>query len=116
MRAERDREAREYRAQGAEQALGIRSSADRERTILLAEANRSAEILRGEGDGAAVKVWKASKQLATPTPSAYEVPTFTMPDKDVWAPGIGNPGKLDKIFRDEMYNALKEIRSGKVAQ
>ncbi len=57
MRAERDREAREYRAQGAEQALGIRSSADRERTILLAEANRSAEILRGEGDGAAVKVF-----------------------------------------------------------
>lgn len=66
--------------------------------------------------GAAVKVWKASKQLATPTPASFENPTFTMPDKDVWAKGIGNPGQLNKIFMSEMYNALNEIRSGKVAQ
>ncbi len=57
MRAERDREAREARAQGAEQAIGIRSSADRERTILIAEAQRTSEILRGEGDALAIKVY-----------------------------------------------------------
>ena len=57
MRTEREREAREYRAQGAEEALRVRSGADRDRTVLIAEAQRSAEILRGEGDATAVKVY-----------------------------------------------------------
>jgi membrane protease subunit HflC len=50
MRTEREREAREFRAQGAKEALRIRATADRERTVLIAEAQRDAQILRGEGD------------------------------------------------------------------
>jgi len=50
MQAEREREAREARAQGAEIAQRIRSRADREKTVLLAEAKRDAEITRGQGD------------------------------------------------------------------
>ena len=50
MQAEREREAKEYRAQGDEQAQKIRSDADRQRTVLLAEAQKKAQILRGEGD------------------------------------------------------------------
>lgn len=50
MQAERDREAREFRAQGEEQATRIKANADREKAVLLAEANRDAQILRGEGD------------------------------------------------------------------
>jgi membrane protease subunit HflC len=50
MQTERDREAKELRAQGAEEALRIRASADRERTVLLAEAKKQADILRGEGE------------------------------------------------------------------
>jgi membrane protease subunit HflC len=51
MQTEREREAREARAQGAEIAQRIRSRADREKTVLLAEAKRDAEITRGKGDG-----------------------------------------------------------------
>ena len=51
MNSEREREAREFRAQGAEISQRIRSRADRERTVLLAEAGKLSQILRGEGDG-----------------------------------------------------------------
>ena len=51
MRTERDREARELRAQGSEEAKKIRARADREKTVLLADAKRTSDILRGEGEG-----------------------------------------------------------------
>lgn len=57
MRTEREREAREFRARGAEQAQRIRSRADRERTVILAEARKQAEITRGEGDAQAIKIF-----------------------------------------------------------
>jgi len=57
MRAERDRIAKEYRAQGEEQALRIRAEADRQRTQLLAEAYRQAETLKGEGDADAARIY-----------------------------------------------------------
>jgi membrane protease subunit HflC len=50
MQTEREREAREARAQGAEIAQRIRSRADREVTVLLAEARRDSEVTRGDGD------------------------------------------------------------------
>lgn len=60
MQTERTKEANQYRAQGAEDAQKTRSSADKERTILLAEARRKAEVLRGEGDGTATKIFASS--------------------------------------------------------
>ncbi|MDR3326205.1 MAG: protease modulator HflC [Rhodospirillaceae bacterium] len=57
MESERQREAAEARAQGYERAQQIRASADRERTILLAEAQRQSQILRGEGDSEANKAY-----------------------------------------------------------
>jgi membrane protease subunit HflC len=57
MRSEREREAREARAQGFERAQQIRATADRERTVLLAEARKQSEILRGEGDNVAFKLY-----------------------------------------------------------
>ncbi len=50
MRSQREQEAKEIRATGAELAQGITANADRMRTILVAEAQRDADILRGEGD------------------------------------------------------------------
>jgi modulator of FtsH protease HflC len=50
MQTERLREAKEFRAEGAEIAQTIRSTADKEVTIILAEANKKSEILKGEGD------------------------------------------------------------------
>jgi len=57
MRAERERIAKEHRAQGQEAAKGIQAIADRERTVLLAEAQRDAEISRGEGDALATEIY-----------------------------------------------------------
>ena len=57
MRAERDRIAKEYRAQGEDVALKIRAEADRQRTQLLAEAYRDAEKLKGEGDAEAARIY-----------------------------------------------------------
>jgi len=51
MQTERQREAKEFRAQGAEMAAKITSTADKEVTVILANANKQSEIMRGEGDG-----------------------------------------------------------------
>ena len=57
MTAEREKEARELRSTGKERAEKIRASADRERTIELANAYRDAEQLRGEGDAEAASIY-----------------------------------------------------------
>ena len=51
MRAERDREAKEFRAEGFEVSQRIKATADREAIVIKAEAQRQSEILRGEGEG-----------------------------------------------------------------
>ncbi len=57
MEAEREREAREARALGEEEAVRIRSSAEKERTILLAEAERESQKMRGQGDAIAARTF-----------------------------------------------------------
>lgn len=57
MKSERERQAREARAQGQERAQQIRSRAERERTVILAEAQRTAQLLRGQGDAEANNVF-----------------------------------------------------------
>ena len=51
MQTERQREAAEFRALGAQRAQEIRSRADRDVTVLVADATSRAEQIRGEGDG-----------------------------------------------------------------
>ncbi len=69
MIAEREREAMTYRAEGEETAANIRSLADRERVILVAQANRTSQHLRGEGDAQAIKVFGEALNQA---PDFYE--------------------------------------------
>ncbi len=57
MRAERDRIAKEYRAQGREQAMAIQAEADKQREVILAEAYEQAEKVRGEGDAEATRIY-----------------------------------------------------------
>ena len=57
MEAERERVASELRSQGAEESEKIRSDADRQRTIILADAKRTAEMLRGEGDATSTEIY-----------------------------------------------------------
>jgi membrane protease subunit HflC len=56
MEAERARVAREFRSQGSEAAERIRADADKQREIILANAYRDSEILRGEGDAKAAEI------------------------------------------------------------
>ena len=51
MQTEREREAKEFRAKGAEMAITITSTADKEVTVILANAEKQSEIMKGEGDG-----------------------------------------------------------------
>jgi membrane protease subunit HflC len=57
MRAERERIARQYRAEGEEEALRIRADADRQRDEILAAAYKDAERIRGEGDAASTRIY-----------------------------------------------------------
>jgi len=57
MKAERERQAKLYRSEGQEESAKIKSRADKERTILLAEAGREAEVLRGQGDAEAARTY-----------------------------------------------------------
>ncbi len=57
MRAERERVARDLRAQGGEAAERIRAEADRERVVIVAEAYKQAEGLRGEGDAKSAEIY-----------------------------------------------------------
>lgn len=60
MAADREKEAREYRAQGKEQAEVIRADADRKKVVLEANAYRDAERIRGEGDAKAAAIYAAA--------------------------------------------------------
>ncbi|MGB0732375.1 MAG: protease modulator HflC [Pontibacterium sp.] len=62
MRTEREREARELRSRGKELAEGIRADADRQKTVIEAEAFRESEQIRGEGDAAAASIYASTYQ------------------------------------------------------
>jgi len=57
MQTEREREAKQFRARGAEMAVTITSTADKEVTVILANANKQSEIMKGEGDGIRNKIF-----------------------------------------------------------
>jgi len=57
MQTEREREAKEFRAKGAEMAITITSTADKEVTVILANAQKQSEIMKGEGDGMRNKIF-----------------------------------------------------------
>ena len=57
MISERVREAKEFRAKGAEEAQRIRAEADKEKTVILAEATRKSEILKGEGESSSIDIY-----------------------------------------------------------
>ena len=57
MSAGRTRVAKTFRAEGAEEAEKIRSEADKDRAIIIAEAGEKAQIIRGSGDATAAKVF-----------------------------------------------------------
>ena len=57
MKSEREQQAAQYRGEGAEAAQSVRANAERERTVILAEAQRDAQRVRGEGDAQSIKLY-----------------------------------------------------------
>ncbi|MGC8777242.1 MAG: protease modulator HflC [Candidatus Caldatribacteriaceae bacterium] len=57
MKAERERQAKQYRSEGEEEATKIRAEADKEKALILAEAQKQAQIIRGEGEAQALKIY-----------------------------------------------------------
>ena len=60
MKSEREREAKEFRATGDEEAQKIRAAAEKTRTVIVAEAKREAQEVRGQGDSNAIRIYAGS--------------------------------------------------------
>jgi membrane protease subunit HflC len=57
MRAERQRIAKQYRSEGEEEALKIRAETDKDKVIILADAYKQAQMVRGEGEARAIEIY-----------------------------------------------------------
>lgn len=64
MRAERERQAKQYRSEGDEESTRIRSDADRQKALILAEAAKEAEVERGNGDAQAAATYSETYSKA----------------------------------------------------
>jgi membrane protease subunit HflC len=107
MNAEREKEAREHRSQGQELAEGIRAAADREVTVLKANAYRDAELIRGEGDAVATSVYA---EAFNQDPEFYSFTRSLRAYQDAFQ---GN-GDIMLIQPDsEFFRYLKDSKGGK---
>lgn len=69
MQAERERQAKQYRSEGREEAAKITTAADKTRAVMLADARREAEALRGEGEAVATGIYA---QALSQDPDFYD--------------------------------------------
>ena len=60
MEAERKRQANKFRSEGEEEAQKIRAATDRDKTVLLAEAYKTSQQIRGEGEAEALDIYAVS--------------------------------------------------------
>jgi len=107
MAADREKEAREYRSQGKEQAEVISADADKQRAILEANAFRDAERIRGEGDAKATAVYA---QAFNQDPEFYSFIRSINAYKDTFA------GKEDLMVVDpnsDFFRYFKNANGGK---
>ena len=104
MREERGRIAAERRAQGVEIAEQKRAAADRERTVIIANANRDSQIIRGEGDATAAEIYaKAYSQ----DPEFYRFYRSI----NAYRSSVGKPGDIMVISPDnEFFRYLNNSR------
>ena len=96
MRSEREREARELRSEGKEKAEGIRADADRQRTVLMANAYRDAELVRGDGDAVAASTYAAAFNQDPEFYSFYR-------SLDAYRKTFGNGGDMMLIEPDSEF-------------
>lgn len=107
MNAEREKEAREHRSQGQELAEGIRAAADREVTVIEANAYRDAQQIRGEGDAEATRVYA---EAFGADPEFYSFTRSLQAYQDSFR---GNGDMLLLKPDSEFFRYLKDPRGGK---
>ena len=101
MSSEREREAREHRAKGRELGEGIRADADRQQRVLIAEAFRESEKIRGDGDAKAAKIYAL----------AYtKDPEFYAFSRSLHAYRESFSSKSDVLFLDPKSDFFKYLR------
>ena len=103
MNSEREIEARQYRAQGQELALGIRADAERQTVVIEAEAYREAEQIRGDGDARSASIYASAFNK---DPEFYE---FTR-SLNAYAKVFGE--KSDMLVLDPNSEFFKYLKSG----
>ena len=107
MNAEREKEAREHRSQGQELAEGIQAAADREVTVIKANAYRDAEYIRGSGDAEATRIYA---DAFNQDPEFY---SFTRSLK-AYQESFQGQGDVLLVQPDsEFFRYLKDPRGGK---
>ena len=103
MQSERERVARQMRAEGAEASARIRADAERDRTVLLAEARAKADALRGQGEAQAIAVYADAFQR---DPQFFEVWRTLQAYRESFAAGgsrlVLTPGDAFLRFLNEM--------------
>jgi membrane protease subunit HflC len=106
MREERARVAEEIRAEGRENAELIKSTADKDRTVLLADAYRDGQIIRGAGDARAAEIYAAAY---TQDPEFYAFYRSI----DAYRNSIGKAGDVLVLNPDnEFFRYLNDSRGG----
>ena len=104
MEAERTRVAKELRAQGAEAAEKIRAGADRQRTVLIAEAYKEAQQTRGEGDALASEIYAKAYNRNAEFYSFYR-------SLEAYRKSFGGQGDMLVIEPDsEFFDYFKEAK------
>ena len=102
MEAERKRQANKFRSEGEEEAQKIRAATDRDKTIILADAYKEAERIRGEGDAKAVQVYARSYSS---DPKFYEfvrtLDTYKKVVDDKTTLVLPSDSKLFKLLLDD---------------
>ncbi len=107
MNAEREKEAREHRSQGQELSEGIRAAADREVTVLRANAYRDSELIRGEGDATATSTYA---QAFNQDPEFYSFTRSLRAYQDAFQ---GNGDVMLLQPDSEFFRYLKDSKGGK---
>ena len=103
MKSERERAASQARAEGAEASLKIRADADRDRTVLLADARAAADRLRGEGEQTSIKTYADAFQR---DPAFYETYRTLQAYREAF--GQGNGSRLVLTPESDFLKLLRE--------
>ena len=107
MRAEREKEARQHRSEGKEQAAAIRADADRQKVVIEAEAYREAEQLRGDGDAKAAGIYA---EAYNKDPEFYSF----LRSLEAYKASFANKGDVMLVDPDsEFFRYLKDSKGSK---